>query len=120
MTDQSDYRDLRSEECQVALRIFLQRSCVKMGVDTLVLVDGSGQALAATDETVDADDVARHAAALSQHGTQVPSVAGRPQAAWTVDLGQERGYLVAFGKVAITDSEMDDTRQGILRIIADS
>lgn len=120
MTDPADYRDLRSEECRVALRLFLQRSCVKMGVETLVLVDSDGRALAATDETVDADEVARHAAALSQRGVKIPSVTARPQAAWTVDLGAERGFLAAFGKVAITDNEMNDTRRGILRIIAGS
>jgi hypothetical protein len=111
-------RSIRSERTRVALRIFLQRCAVRMGVETLVLVDGQGRSVVCTDETLDAEAAARHAAALYRDGVRVPDTSERAQQAWPVELGGDEGFLLALGKPAISSAEMTETREGIARILS--
>ena len=110
-------RNIRSEKARVALRIFLQRCAVRMGVETLVLADGQGRSVVCTDETLDAEAAARHAAALYHDGVAVPDTIERAQQAWPVELGGDEGFLLALGKLANWRDEITETRIGIARIL---
>ena len=114
-----DERTIRSEQARVALRIFLQRCALRLGVETLVLADTDGSTLATTDESVNAVIAARHAAALYNEGVPVPGTVERSQQAWPVQLEAGEGYLVALGTPFITSEEMEETRVGIVRILGD-
>ncbi len=112
-------RTIRSERARVALRIFLQRCAVRMGVESLVLADGQGRSVVCTDETLDAEAAARHAAALYRDGVRVPDSNERAQRAWPVVLGNDDGFLLALGRPTISSEEIAETRDGIARIIQD-
>lgn len=112
-------RNIRSERARVALRIFLQRCAVRMGVESLVLADGQGRSVVCTDETLDAEAAARHAAALFTDGVPVPDTSERAQQAWPVLLGTDLGFLLALGKPAISSDEIAETREGIARILSE-
>jgi hypothetical protein len=103
---------------RVALRIFLQRCAVRMGAETLVLADGRGRSVVCTDETLDAEAAARHAAALHRDGVPVPDPGDREQQAWPVDLGVDQGFLLVLGQPTVSDEDMADTREGIARILS--
>lgn len=111
-------RNIRSERARVALRIFLQRCAVRMGVESLVLADGHGRSVVCTDETLDAEAAARSVAALYRDGVPVPDTGERPQQAWPVELGLDEGFLLALGKPAISSDEIAETREGIARILS--
>jgi len=111
-------RNIRDERARVALRIFLQRCAVRMGVETLVLADGQGRSVVCTDETLDAEVAARHAQALFRDGVPVPDTMERSQQAWPVALGRDHGFLLALGKPSISADEITETRQGIARILS--
>jgi hypothetical protein len=111
-------RNIRDERARVALRIFLQRCAVRMGVETLVLADGRGRSVVCTDETLDAEAAARHAEGLYRDGVPVPDTYDREQQAWPVELGEAPGFLLALGKPAISTAELTETREGIARILS--
>lgn len=113
-------RNIRSERARVALRIFLQRCAVRMGVESLVLADGRGRSVVCTDETLDAEAAALHAEALYRDGVRVPDCSERAQRAWPVALGNEDGFLLALGRPTISSAEITETREGIARIIQES
>lgn len=110
-------RNIRDERARVALRIFLQRCAVRMGVETLVLADGRGRSVVCTDETLDAEAAARHVEGLYRDGVPVPDSIDRAQQAWPVELAGDPGFLLALGKPNLSVADIDETRNGIARIL---
>lgn len=111
-------RSIRSEKARVALRIFLQRCAVRMGVESLVLADGRGQSVVCTDETTDAMTAARHAAGFYHDGEPVPDSLDRKQQVWPVSLGVDVGFLLALGEPDLSAEEISETCDGIARILS--
>lgn len=111
-------RAIRSQKARVALRIFLQRCAVRMGVESLVLADGRGQSVVCTDETTDAMQAARHAAGLYHDGELVPDSLDRKQQVWPVSLGVDVGFLLALGEPELSAEDVSETCDGIARILS--
>ena len=119
MTHGIDVRSIRSDQCQVALRIFLQRYCVKIGAKTLILVDDTGRSLAWSDASVNPHEIAPHVAAVYRDHTPVPTIADLPQQAWPIEMGQGEGYLFAIGHPTFAAHDLQAAYQGITRILSD-
>jgi len=99
MSANQDRRGLRSEDRLVALRLFLQRSCVQLGVDALVVADDAGRPFAWSEDGVD------------------PAEPGSRWRSWPLDRNRATGMLFARGMPRCDRVQIQRTTRGVTRIL---